>query len=91
MAHKSRIIRYEVRVDERGQFIPYCAYWRHPGVIKTQNINACMERGCKYFQRMRFEKISGVNKRTEIELNKKRLDAWPATRDWLDGYNEYEQ
>jgi len=38
--------------DGVGRFIPYCNYWRHPGVVIHNKHRLCEKQDCNHYLRL---------------------------------------
>lgn len=60
MSHKrrtdglvSKVMKFNLPKDEFGQYIPYCAYQHHRGIVLREFV--CIQRNCDHYRRMYFD------------------------------------
>jgi len=46
----SKVTSVKLKLDGEGQYLPYCYFKRHQGVIEDENV--CILRKCKYYVRL---------------------------------------
>ena len=51
-----RITLVKVSHDQRGNFLPYCSFGCHPGVLGYQKAKECIDRKCSHYKIYREEK-----------------------------------
>ena len=51
---ESRVAKVNVSVDSTGEYIPYCTFFCHRGVILNESV--CKDRDCKHYKKAYVEK-----------------------------------
>lgn len=49
------IVYYKVTRDDEGNYIPYCRFGNHPGIIGTTKARVCVKRNCRHYSIYREE------------------------------------
>jgi len=49
---EDRIFLMKPLKDGVGRFIPYCNYWRHPGVVIHNKHRLCEKQDCNHYLRL---------------------------------------
>jgi hypothetical protein len=52
----SRIFLTKLKLDSRGEYIPYCDYYEHRGVIGNSKSRECEQRACEHYRVFREER-----------------------------------
>ena len=47
---KSKVMDFDFPEDEKGKYVPYCGYVRHPGIVLDEHV--CMVRNCSHYSRL---------------------------------------
>jgi len=50
LKNKLNVILYKPSIDSIGEYIPYCDFKMHSGIIK--NTKKCIERDCYHFSKL---------------------------------------
>ena len=55
---KNGIIQIKVISDKFGEYIPYCNYKFHSGVLKETRALECRQNNCQYYKKLYLHKIN---------------------------------
>ena len=56
MRNGNKIIRGKALEDQIGQYIPYCTFEIHEGIVRYSQYKICEKRDCEHYIKFRPEK-----------------------------------
>jgi len=46
----SKVIKFNLPKDEFGEYVPYCSFNYHVGIVLRENV--CLTRNCRHYRRL---------------------------------------
>jgi len=45
----SKVMKFPLKIDDDGQYIPYCNLQYHPGIVLREDV--CISRDCRHYRK----------------------------------------